>query len=236
MQKIESVPIEFENPAPEIAAPVDAAELSGNLPFTMPTPTAAESAPGAPNAESAPVPVDRRGIRFDPAAHRADAAGNPLRNKHGNFYAKNLGAPKKSSAAKISPPVNRPAPRFVDLENISAPAPSAEASGAVEFAPADNYDACAEAWLVGCYVAVTALLGPDAKPDDDEHAALKAPLTAVLRRGKVRELDPRLTLAVVAAGIFMRKLEKPTVRDKWDRLKLVSGQWWARLTKKEIKP
>lgn len=201
------------------AAPVGAAELVAPLAGSMPQPT--NAAPPADQASGPADPAitrqfkDKRGTLFDPAKHKADENGRPLRNKNGLFYPKDLGRPTEPEK-----PSDRPPPTF--SEGAGAPL------GALPPAP-DQYDALADLYLASAYGPMIVVFSLDIKPNEEEHAALKAPLAAWLRIRKAEDISPGWAFAMTAGAVFMKKLDKPTVRERCQFIVLRAKQIFAKM-------
>jgi len=82
-------------PAPAGTQAAQISELAAPLAEAMP------ASPSTPPPAVDDPDTDARGRLFDPEKHRADASGNPMRDKNGFFYSKNLGAPPKPKPPEI---------------------------------------------------------------------------------------------------------------------------------------
>lgn len=212
-------------PAPTVTADELAAPLAEAMPApsTSPAPEELENKP----VGAAAVPKDSKGVSFDPAKHKAAANGTPMVNKNGEYYPKHLGrAP--DATKKANPP---PRPTFAG----QATQPTGEArriDPTLEDLPPgeDQYTMQAEVFLQMGYGPIVALFTADAKPDPDQHLALKQSLGAWLRVKKLKDIPPGAAFALCAIGVFMSKLEKPTVRERAAMVYLRAKQIWARWT------
>lgn len=218
-------------------------------------PSPAPAARHEPAANAAALNArDKSGRKFDPAKHRVDARGNPCRDKNGLFYSKNLGrpaeilkartegpaaVPKPALAARLAAAPGAPgapfapgiAPTFADLGD-GPPAPLSVAP----LAPgeADPYGPIADSYIRLLWAPLIAAFGPDVKLEPEEHAALRAPGADILRSGKVKRLDPRLEFGAVFIGIMAGKITtKPTVRERWELMKVRAAQLWRRYVQRK---
>lgn len=237
MPEKEILPDPVATPA---APPITASELTAPLAAAMPPPsetTLPEETPAAtPPAPEGPK--DTRGTVFDPARHMAKPDGTPAKNRHGRFYSKDIGHPGKTSAparpAKPAPVFNGPAP------SRSSPPPHASTEFEASSDPAnqipralpvvDQYDLLADVYLRNGYGPLMLAFGEEILPDSEEHLALKNSLAAWLRIRRAKEFSPGLAFAMTAGAIFMKKLEKPTVRERagllWHRTKQVYHRYF----------
>lgn len=218
------------------AAGVTAETLVEPLAGAMPEPTA--GATDAPDPGTS-TPVDANGTEFDPDRHKAQADGTPAVDKKGRFYSKNLGTYTRQGAAakKVSPPPAppRPKPTFAGAPAGSTPPPLGEA---VPFNPndtpiTDQYFLLADVYLQTGYGPLMLMLGADVRPTTEEHLALRESLAAWLRSIRATEFSPGLAFTMTAAGIFISKFEKPTVRERAALTWLKVKQLWARFTGKK---
>lgn len=195
---------------------ISAQELVAPLAETMPEPTvghnvASQATPPPPSFATPPPTVkDGRGKTFDPEKHLADAEGKPRFDKQGNFIPAGAGRPRKNpkpTATKPAPttgPVSFGDPVFAEPE--------------FEEPKGDSAEGTAEGYLQLSYAALVAYFGPDVKPTENEHEALKTVTVQVIKKHNISELQPEVQLAALSAGIFMGKLQKPSVKEKFDSL------------------
>lgn len=221
-------------PVPPAASPaveVTADELTAPLAAAMPAPTLETPTSDIPAPTSEPV-KDTRGKIFDPAVHAVNPDGTPAKNRHGRFYPKNLGKHGSPSNKKVSIPTppKRPDPVFANVPGGASPPPSdpltpLEVVGELN----DEFSALAELYLQMGYGPLMALFSAEIRPIPEEHHMLKHSLAAWLRSMKVKQFSPGVAFALCAGGIFMAKLEKPTVREKaqlfWFRCKQLWAKW-----------
>lgn len=169
--------------------------------------------------------VDGSGKNFDPEKHATNPDGTPKKNANGNFYAKSVGRPKNKAVAP-SAPVQ--APTFADVGGSTV----APANFAPIAATPDRFAVAADSYLQLSYALAVLAFSPDVKPDEAEHEALKIPAAQLLRRYDVDDIHPGITFAAVATGIFLKKLEKPTVRERWDALMSKAKTWITKTFKR----
>lgn len=231
-------------PAPESpiqVTPIDASTLVADLADNMP-----EVTPGIDEKKEGPPP-DVNGYEFRPGYHAAHEDGTPKVDSIGRYYPASTGRPKKAQFAdpkrgkpapgsKKAPPPVRPAPTFAKVPTgAGAPPPAQEGGGAgfadaaPEFAtnPDARFEVMAESYLSMAYVPVVGLLGVEAKPDLNEHAALKQALVPVLKLYDLEDFHPLVGFVAVAGGVALVKAEKPSVRQRFAAL-------LARFKKREV--
>lgn len=231
-------------PAPEsppiAATPIDASVLVADLADNMPDVT-----PGIDEKKEGPPP-DVNGYEFRPGYHAAHPDGTPKVDSIGRYYPASTGRPKKAQfadpkrgkpapGAKKTPPPVRPPPTFAKVPTgAGAPPPPHDggtpmADAAPEFAtnPDARFEVMAESYLVMAYVPVVGLLGAEAKPDPNEHAALKQALVPVLKLYDLEDFHPLVGFVAVAGGVALVKAEKPSVRQRFAAL-------LARFKKREV--
>ncbi len=191
--------------APTPAAPVTADEIVAPLGAAMPPVTEGADDPIGPQQPAPPAPgpdlKDSRGVKFNAERHAVDDTGKPKKNSHGNFYSKTTGRPP--GAAKIAAPA---APSF------SAPGGAAPAGSPPS--PFDEYDAAAEVYLQAVYGPVIIAFSDKARPDSEEHAALKTALANYLRVKKITEPSPGWSLLFVVVAVGVKKSAIPEVKDR----------------------
>jgi hypothetical protein len=188
---------------------VDAASLvSANI--VPDAPPAPGPVTGAPAGET-----DARGTVFDPDRHRSGADGRPLRNSHGHFYSKLTGRPPKRGPDGRWQRMSNGAP----APGAAMPPPGADAGPAFASPPAgpgnpDQYDALAETFLQIWYGPAVLAFTEDFRTTSGEHLVLKTALANWLRVKQMEELPEGWAFALVAAGVYLPKFQKPTVRER----------------------
>lgn len=177
------------------------------------------SAPVAPSVPpSGPVLRDSRGIKFSPARHQVNPDGAPKRNSKGNFILTDAyraevaaGLRRRSGASPVtsSSPAGapRPAPQFNDGAPRGDPNIPAAPVG-------DQYDAAAEMYLQITYGPVVVAFSENARPDGDDHSALKTALAQYLRANQVSEPSPGWSLLFTAAAVAVKKSADPVVKER----------------------
>lgn len=216
------------------AMEVSADELTAPLASAMPAPTTA-------TPESSPPPAsevrDTRGKVFDPSIHAVKEDGTPAKNKHGRFYPKETGKHGSPANKKVSVPQipRRPDPTFANISGGANPPPVGSPATPLEvMAPGeDEYTALAEVYLQMGYGPLMALFTAEIRPIPEEHIVLRQSLAAWMRSRKAKEFSPGVAFALCAGGIFMAKLEKPTVREKAALVWFRTKQLWAKWTGKK---
>ncbi len=201
-----------------------AEELVAPLADRMPPVTeSAETVSSAPVEPAVVRPQDDGGTPFDPDRHAVDEFGNPRKNRSGRYYSKLLGkkgegkggaAGKKSETVRAQPTFN------VD---DGSPAPSGE-NGPVQ----DQYDAMAEVYLQSAYGPLIVGFTDEARPDEQEHAALKIALANYLRFKQATELSPGWGLSATIAAVLVRKSAKPKVKERIALLYIRVKDWFAK--------
>lgn len=213
---------------------VTAETLVEPLAGAMPEPTAGSEIPLEPEK-----PKDSRGVEFDPDKHKTRDDGSPATDKHGNYYSNKTGVYQRKGGR---PPAQAPNPVRPKPTFAGAPAGTQPAAGitgeATPFNPnndpvTDQYFLLADVYLQTGYGPLMLMMGAEIRPTTEEHLALRESLAAWLRSIRATEFSPGLAFTMTAAGVFISKFEKPTVREKaaltWLRLK----QLWARFTGKK---
>lgn len=216
------------SPSPK-ATPIDAAALVSDLAANMP-----EVTPGVGDTERAPT--DAQGTEFREDYHAANGDGTPKTDKRGCFYPATSGRPKKakfadpkrgkpapSPAPKGSPaptPTNagggeRPPPTFASVDGVPAEVLGAETPGGASVDPDARFVLMADAYLRLGYAPIISILGIEAKPDADEHEALKQSLVPVLKLYAFEDLHPLIGFAAAVGGVALAKAEKPSVRQRF---------------------
>ena len=186
------IAVETETETPPIPAPlpikatrvqaVTAASLVSDLAGAMPTPTdKAGKTEKETEGETTSVQTDANGTPFDANRHAVKPDGTPRIDKKGRYYSNKLGREKATTAT--APTSNRPAPSFTDpltgasITSTDEPFASGGNSGPV----VDQFSAMAEMYLAMLYAPAIAIFSVEAKPDADQHEALKGQLTISLR-------------------------------------------------------
>lgn len=222
-----SVPLE----TPDVgAAPVLAADLTAPLAEAMP-PVSETAAP----AVEVPVLKDKSGTVFDPLIHRINDDNTPRLSKNGWYIRKDHG--RRPDPHSVPRPV-KPAPSFaggpVNKPKNENPAPDFDPANQIPRAlpVVDQYDLLADVYLRNGYGPMILAFGGDILPDEEEHAALKNSLAAWLRIRRAREFSPGLAFGMTALAVFMKKMEKPTVREKaeilWVRVKQIYSRYFGK--------
>lgn len=214
------------------AQPVTAADLVDPLASAMPAPTAATDSPAPPPV----APKDTRGTLFDPERHATRDDGSPAKNRHGRFYSKEVGKRGANIKRTVNIPVppRRPDPTFANVTPGVTPPPATESTPLEILPPGeDQYTILADLYLQISYGPLMALFSEGIRPIPEEHIMLKQSLAAWLRSMKAKEFSPGVAFALCAGGIFMAKLEKPTVREKAQLLWVRAKQLWAKWTGKK---
>ena len=235
-----AAPIEPAAPAARVQT-VTAGSLVSDLAAAMPEPT---SKAGKTDQDDAPAPanehIDANGTPFDAKRHAVKKDGTPRIDKKGRFYSNALGRPHAGTGGKLTPdrpPVpTRPAPSFTD-PTTGAPITSAGepfAAGANAGPISDQFGPMAEMYLAMLYAPAVAIFSVEAKPDADQHEALKGQLTIALRHSGAKELNPWAGFALTLIAVGMTKIDKPTVRERWQSLKLRIAQIWNRMREKKV--
>lgn len=199
-------------------------ELAAGLVASMPSPT--DSAvigqnPNPPPAPSATGPApekaipsdllrDKKGRPFDATRHKTDENGYPRKDARGFFVPKDIGRAKKENE---QPQMQEPGPAsFADVtvDGFGSPPASDPMKAARE--------GTAESYLQIVYSAGVAVFGPDVRPTAEEHEALKMSGAEVIKHYNVTDVHPVVGFVAVGLGVFLGKLEKPTVRERFDAL------------------
>jgi len=205
-----------EEPVNGNAAPVTADEIIAPLGERMPPVTEGQTSEPLPTAQKVEVvteqpkgnpQIDDKGIAFNPEKHAVDENGNPKKNKFGSFYSKNVGQKGKLDGINsIQGTPQRSAPSF----NV----PGSEQAKVVETPQVDEYEMMAEVYLQSAYGPAMIAFTEHARPDKEQHAALKQSLAAWLRHKKAKELSPGWGFAVTAAAVVVAKSEHPAVKER----------------------
>ena len=87
-------------------------------------------------------------------------------------------------------------------------------SDATESGGKDKFDFAAEVYLRGGYGPMMLVFSEKIKPDEAEHSALVQSLAALLRAKQSEDLSPGWAFAIVAAGVFAKKCDEPSVRER----------------------
>jgi len=135
------------------------------------------------------VPIDASGQKFDPTRHHIDENGKPRVNFKGNFY----GTGRKKKNPENAQPVFDTPPGEVQP---------------------DKYPALAETLLRIGYGPLELVLSEEIRTTPEEHQALKLTLAEWLRVSEMQDLPPWLAFTCVAAGVYLPKFSKPTVKER----------------------
>lgn len=233
-------PVALPAPASRVQT-VTAGSLVSDLAAAMPEPTARA---GKTDHDDVPTPagnnIDANGTEFDAKRHAVKKDGSPRIDKKGRFYSNALGRPHAGNQAKITPerpPVpNRPAPSFTDpatgapITSAGEPFSAGANAGPIE----DQFAPMAEMYLAMLYAPAVAIFSVEAKPDSDQHEALKGQLTIALRHSGAKEFNPWAGFALTLIAVGMTKIDKHTVRERWQLLKLRIAQIWNRMREKKV--
>jgi len=212
------------------ATVIDAGTLVEPLAATMPEVTASKvDAPDepAPMTKEGKDARDRAGVVFERGYHSVDSDGKPKTDKNGKFYPASKGRPRGSLTKRPRPSEGAGEGERAQFPGVDTNEPSDIAGDTL--GGEDRYSAMADAYLQLSYAPMVAYFGADVMPDENEHSALKMPTADLLRRYGARDLHPGAVLAAVACGIFLTKLRKPTVREKWDALTAKISAWVRKL-------
>lgn len=171
-----------------------------------------------------PVPEkeirDSNGQLFNSGRHAVNADGSPKLGKKGNFilsqeYRKNHNRaapspepakPAITSFAKTEP--EKPAPTFATDEMTVDP----NMRGREQLQ--DEYDFAAEVYLQSFYGPIIIAFTEEARPEKDDHAALKTALANWLRVKQIKEPSPGWAVIFVAAAVAAKKASIPVVKER----------------------
>lgn len=209
--------------------------LGGRMPPVTETKEADKTAETSTTerTETKPLPDarDSRGTKFS-SRHQTNADGSPRKNKHGNFMTRTdyrelhdkaapNGQPRKAAPQSFSPAADRnePAPPSFNAPgsaqkpvdpNVREPMP-------------DEYDFAAEMYLQSGYGPLIVGFSEHARPDEEQHAALKVALANYLRAKQISEPSPGWALLFVVTAVVVKKSENPIVMERgvslWNRIK-----------------
>lgn len=189
-----------ENPSP--ASPqktetVTGDDLIGPIVSGMPTPSDSD---GWGDDTKKFGPMDSAGNVFDPDAHAVDEKGNPKTNKHGRFFSKSIGRPKKEQPAPVQTEAQIPSSAPLGMSAVSLQA----------------FEAAAELYLRTSYAVASGVFQDDGwQPENDgEHLSLKVPLAAYLQSINAIQLPPGLIFALAACGYSGKRFTRPKTKEK----------------------
>lgn len=209
------------------------AEIVQPLGERMPPVTEGQQGPGAPSVTTENPAIAKTEIANDPYENARDAHGNifrrsrhmvgddgaPLLSKSGHFRIRREyreGLLRKGLGENST---ERPAPSF------NAPGASGVASAVNGTSPAilsDEYDAAAEVYLQSAYGPVIIAFSEHARPDKEEHSALKVAVANYLRVKQITEPSPGWALLFTVSAVAVKKSEHPEVRERaktlWERI------------------
>ncbi len=203
------------------ATPISSVEIADQWGGRMPPITEGQTNGPEIAAPKAPEIIqeirDARGTLFDPRKHASDN-GRPKTNKHGNFYSAGLGKhgkTKETASAPLFTEKAKPATGDIQSERgnptFSESAPSPMSSG---ISAPDEFEVMAELVLQTSYGPLMALFSEEVRPDKDEHAALKQAWSVYFRTKGISEVSPAWGAALTSVAVFVRKTERPTVRER----------------------
>lgn len=236
----------IETPGATAAKPVTASDLTGPLIAGMPevTKTSAPTEEAQlPDPGTAPLPgfeiKDDFGTVFNPAEHKADEKGNPVKNKAGRFYSKFIGragSARKAGVGNIADFVanNKPAdggpkepPTFEGApETPSNPAPAVDPAGtAPQPDPADGMALMLIPTIDGV---MQSLFSEGVALSNKEKEIMQPVAAAYLRSKGAKDIPPGLALTMVAVAIYGPKFQKPTVKERITLIALKLKTWFSR--------
>ncbi len=202
-------------PPVSLVTPAEIVEPMGSR---MPSVTEGVTSTTPPAETSKPAPVidqrDRRGEKFSPTRHKVDANGRPVVNAKGNFirseeyrkrYDSLTGKPKEPTGSAQTATTDKPAPSFNSPDKVSIK---------TETPLQDEYDAAAEIYLQSAYGPTIIAFSEEARPDAEQHAALKTAVANYLRVKQITEPSPGWSLLFVITAVAVKKSESPVVRER----------------------
>ncbi len=227
------------------AKPVSASDLTAPLIAGMPEVTGGSEPKETPLPDpgTAPLPgfeiKDDFGTVFNPAEHKADEKGNPVKNKAGRFYSKFIGragSARKAGVGQIGDFVrdNLPAdggpkdpPTFEGAPGGTVPAPSGGEMSRAEPQP-DPADGMALMLIPTIDGVMQSLFSEGVALSNKEKEIMQPVAAAYLRSKGAKDIPPGLALTMVAVAIYGPKFQKPTVKERITLIALKLKTWFAR--------
>lgn len=212
------------------------AEIVQPLGERMPPVTEGQQGPGAPSVTTENPASPKSEIVNDPYENARDASNNrfsrsrhivgedgaPKLSKSGNFLVRR---DYRDSHKGQGFPSNSPERQAPSFNGPGAAAPINGASSAGQEMPLqDEYDAAAEVYLQSAYGPIIIGFSEHARPDKEEHAALKTAVANYLRVKQIKEPSPGWALMFTVTAVAVKKSEHPEVRKRAETL-------WERITK-----
>ena len=199
-----------EKPAGD-AASVTPADLVAPLGSRMPgvTESATPETPAPSTTETPSNPFadfrDKSNQRFNPARHQLGGDGKPKIGKTGNFVMRmDYREAHRRAGGQPSTEAPKPPPSFDTGQPRVDP----------NLPKFDEYDAAAEIYLLSAYGPVIIAFSEHARPDAEEHAALKTAVANYLRVKQIKEPSPGWSLLFVVLAIGVKKSANPIVRER----------------------
>ncbi len=189
-----------------------------------PVTESAESPPLSPNSPGEGSPPtrahlpplrDARGTLLG-ERHLLDAAGNPVKNRRGNFMIKPEYRESHQKRGDFSGGQN-PGPRAAPSFNTS-PANDGATQRDPNLRIEDEYDLAADVYLQTAYGPVIIAFSEQARPDAGDHTALKVSLANYLRLKQIKEPSPGWGFLLTLVAVIVKKSAIPEVRERAQEL------------------
>jgi len=198
---------ETEKSSVALVTPNDlVAPLGERMPGVTESAPAVAPPPTGPAARDAHNARDARGIKFTAERHQTDESGTPRKNARGNFVMRVDYRNAHTRNFPGNPPraAEMPAPEFNTGQKPGDP----------NVSRFDEYDAAAEIYLQSAYGPVIIAFSEHARPDSEEHAALKTAVANYLRVKQIKEPSPGWSLLFVVLAVSVKKSANPAVRER----------------------